>query len=31
VMLIPVYIAQRMAGAGDVSRRGGAAARDAPP
>jgi len=31
VMLIPVYIAQRMAGAGDVTRRGGAAAREAPP
>ena len=31
LMLIPVYIAQRMAGAGDVTRRGGAAAREAPP
>jgi hypothetical protein len=31
VMLIPVYIGQRMAGAGDVTLRGGAAAREAPP
>jgi putative spermidine/putrescine transport system permease protein len=31
VMLIPVYVAQRMAGAGDVSGRAGAAAREAPP
>ena len=31
IMLIPVYIAQRMAGGGDLTTRGGAAARETAP